>query len=255
MPPDAGALSDTLPPPPLLSPQRASLFLDLDGVLAPIEPAPEATAPDPERTRLLKRLRKVFEGRLAVLSGRTIAEVDRICEGAAVAVAGVHGLERRRADGSIVCREVHVALAGVASPLEAFAAARPGVRIEHKRGALALHYRQAPDAAGAAEALARELAESHGLALQPGKMVFELKTPGSDKGSALADFQAEAPFAGHRPIMLGDDLTDEHAFRAAIRGGGFGVLVGPDRGTAALYRLGDVGAVFTWLQTVGEVHT
>ena len=252
MPTDALTLPDVLTPPPLVAIDGAALFLDLDGVLAPIAPAPEAVGPDPRRTRLLSRLIEVLDGRVAVLSGRTIEEIDRICQGAARAVAGVHGLERRRADGVCIRLETAPGLAEAAAELEAFAAARPGLRLETKRGALALHFRQAPEAEADARALAGALADRHDLMLQPGKMVFELKTPGADKGSALADFMAEAPFAGHAPVMLGDDLTDEHAFQAARRLGGFGVLVGPPRDTAARHRLADPAAVADWLAVLAE---
>ena len=78
-------------------------------------------------------------------------------------------------------------------------------------------------------------------------MVAELRTPGPDKGDALAAFMAEPPFAGARPIFVGDDLTDEHGFAAAAALGGFGVLVGPARPTQARARLDDVEAVHAWL--------
>ena len=86
-----------------------------------------------------------------------------------------------------------------------------------------------------------------GLAFQAGDHVFELRTPGADKGDAVRAFMAEAPFAGARPIYVGDDLTDESGFRAAEKLGGFGVIVGTRRPTAAHYRLANVEAVLDWL--------
>ena len=97
---------------------------------------------------------------------------------------------------------------------------------------------------------AKTPAQETGLALQPGSMVLELKTPGADKGVALTAFMAEAPFQGATPIMVGDDLTDEHGFEAAEALGGFGVLVGPERPTAARYLLDDVPAVLDWLDQI-----
>ena len=91
-----------------------------------------------------------------------------------------------------------------------------------------------------------------GLTMQPGNMVIELKTPGASKGTALKAFMAEAPFLGATPVMLGDDLTDEHGFRAAAELGGFGVLVGPPRETAATFGLPDVSSVLAWLEAVEE---
>lgn len=251
MPADAAHAVPPLSPPPAL-PERPALFLDMDGVLAPITPTPGGVRPDARRSRVLERLLKRVDGRLAVLSGRTIAEIDRICEGVVPCVAGVHGLERRGADGRVRRLEPHPALGRVHEALEDFARERPGVLIEDKALGVTLHYRQAPDQAGAARDLARGLAETHGLTLQPGDMVQELKTPGADKGRALAAFMAESPFSGAAPIMTGDDLTDEFAFAAASRLGGFGVLVGPPRETAAVHGLADSGAVMDWLESLAE---
>ncbi len=131
-----------------------------------------------------------------------------------------------------------------------FAADRPGVIVEDKAISTGLHYRQAPASAADALTLATDLAESTGLTLQPGHMVLELRTPGSDKGGAVTAFMAEAPFLGAVPVMLGDDQTDEAGFRAAEALGGFGVLVGPIRRTAARYSLRDVPEVMDWLEAV-----
>ncbi len=234
------------PPPPL--PDRPALFLDMDGVLAPITATPHAVGPEPRRRRMLLRLLDRLDGRVAVLSGRTIAEIDRICEGVVPCVAGVHGLERRGADGRIRRLDPHPALSAVHEDLEAFARERPGVLVEDKTLGVTLHYRQAPGFGREARDLARRLAHHHGLTLQPGDMVQELKTPGADKGRALTAFMAETPFSGAVPVMAGDDLTDEFAFAAAADLGGFGVLVGPPRATAALHGLADPAAVMDWLE-------
>ncbi len=253
MPSDAGTLALSLPPPPERL-DRAALFLDLDGVLAPLAATPDAVGPDARRTAVLRLLDERLDGRLAIISGRTLAEIDRISGAAAPSASGVHGLERRRRDGSL---ENHPASPGVRvaiAAFSAFASRRPGVIVEDKGVSAGLHFRLAPDVAGDAGRLARDLADETGLSLQPGSMVLELKTPGADKGSAITAFMAEAPFRGATPVMLGDDLTDEHGFRAAAALGGFGVLVGPSRDTAARYRLDDVDSVMTWLEAVAETR-
>ena len=122
--------------------------------------------------------------------------------------------------------------------------------VEDKGVSAGLHYRLAPEAEGEAARLAQQLEADTGLSLQPGHMVLELKTPGATKGTAVQAFMAEAPFKGAVPVMLGDDLTDEHGFRAAEALGGFGVLVGPVRETAARYGLSGVDAVLDWLEAV-----
>lgn len=236
----------------MLPPVRAdvSLFLDMDGVLAPLAPTPDAVKPVSRRTSALKAVEDRLAGRVAIISGRTIIEIDRISDRALTAASGVHGLERRRGDGSIERGPADESIAHVLEAFNEFAAARPGMIVEDKGVAVGLHYRQAPDQAGAAEALARRLQVETGLTLQPGHMVLELKTPGASKGTAVTAFMKEPPFNGAIPVMLGDDLTDEDGFEAAAVLGGYGVLVGPARRTAARYRLENVDAVLTWLEAV-----
>ena len=245
----SGAIASRLPEPPAVL-QKPALFLDLDGVLAPLAPTPDAVRPDARRTAVLTRLTDRLDGRVAIVSGRTLGEIDRISDGAARAASGVHGLQRRRGDGSLVNQAPDPAVRRAVAAFAAFAADRPGVIVEDKALAAGLHYRQAPGVSAEALALAASLAEETGLALQPGSMVLELKTPGTDKGAALTAFMAEAPFKGSIPIMLGDDLTDEHGFIAAEALGGFGVLVGPPRETAARFGLSGPDAVLDWLEGV-----
>lgn len=247
----AGETAPLLPPPPTRL-RRPALFLDMDGVLAPLAATPDAVRPDPRRTAILRRVAARFDDRVAILSGRTLAEVDRLSEACLLSASGVHGLERRRADGSMVRAGASPAVRDVVAAFTAFARDRPGVIVEDKAVSAGLHYRGAPAQAAAAEALAQRLAGETGLALQPGDLVVELKTPGTDKGTALAAFMTEPPFAGAVPVMLGDDLTDEFGFAAANALGGFGVLVGPRRETAARFGLPDVAAVLAWLDAVVE---
>jgi trehalose 6-phosphate phosphatase len=250
MPSDTATLVESLPAPPVAMGHPLALFLDLDGVLAPMAPTPDAVLADPRRTAVLTRLDQSLHGRLAIVSGRTLGEIDRIAGGAAPSAAGVHGLERRRRDGAVNRPPASPGVAKALAAFRRFAADRPGVLVEDKGISTGLHYRQSPASADEALVLARNLAEATGLTLQPGHMVLELRTPGADKGGAVTAFMAEPPFAGSTPVMLGDDLTDEAGFRAAEALGGFGVLVGPHRATAARYGLRDVAAVMDWLEAV-----
>ncbi|AQR63022.1 trehalose-phosphatase [Brevundimonas sp. LM2] len=236
--------------PPVTMSRPVALFLDLDGVLAPLAETPDAVLSDPRRTRAVQALDQALAGRLAVVSGRTLVEIDRIAGGAAPAAAGVHGLVRRRRDGSIVEIEPSAAVIDAVSAFRDFAAAHPGVVVEDKTVSAGLHYRAKPGVEAEALALAHALAERTGLVAQPGKLVVELKTPGADKGTAVAAFMAEPPFLGAMPIMVGDDLTDEAGFRAAEALGGFGILVGDPRETAARHGLPDVADVLTWLEAL-----
>ena len=209
--------------PPVLDLAGTALFLDLDGTLAPIVARPQDVGPDPRRTAILADLVRRMDGRVAILSGRTLAEIDHILDSA-------------------------VRPADVAAAFQDLAARSPGLLVETKGLSVALHYRQAPDQAADVLALAQQWSDRTGLKLQPGHMVVELRTPGPDKGDSLATFMAAAPFKGAIPVFVGDDLTDEPAFRAARDLGGAGVLVGPRRNSAATHRLEDVSAVLDWLE-------
>jgi trehalose 6-phosphate phosphatase len=237
-----------LPAPKPLRLEETALFLDLDGTLAPIAARPQDVRPDPRRTSLLERLNRALGGRLAVVSGRTLADVDRILEGRVKAVAAVHGLVLRDPDGVLTAAEPHPALGEATRRCREFATRDSGLIVEEKGLSVALHYRLARGQAQAAQALTRALAAETGLFLQHGDMVEELRTPGPTKGDSVASFLKLAPFAGARPVFVGDDATDEHGFEAVRAVGGAGVLVGPGRPTAARFRLPGVEEALAWLE-------
>lgn len=228
--------------------EGVALFLDLDGTLAPIAERPEDVRPDPRRTGLLERLSGELEGRLAVVSGRSLDDIDHILEGRVTPVAAVHGLVRRDVNGVIGQAAPHPALAAAREAICAFAAQDPNLIVEDKGLSLTLHYRLAPRFGQAARDLVDGLARETGLAYQPGDMVAELRTPGASKGDSIRAFMSEQPFAGAMPVFLGDDFTDEHGFFAVRALGGYGILVGPERRTTASYRMADVDAALAWLE-------
>lgn len=237
-----------LPPPKPLRLAGAALFLDLDGTLAPIAARPQDVRPDPRRTRLLEQLKATLDGRLAVVSGRTLADVDRILEGCVTCVAAVHGLVRRDCEGGLHERPPHPGLAAATAALREFAARDSGLIVEEKGQSVALHFRLARHHAQGARAIARRLAAETGLALQDGDMVEELRTPGPTKGDSVRAFMETPAFSASRPIFVGDDVTDEHGFAEVARLGGVGVLVGPARQTHARYGLACVDDVMAWLE-------
>ena len=240
--------SELTEPPPLAAFVRPSLFLDLDGTLADIQPLPQDVKPESWRSRLLRSLQTRLDGRLAVISGRTLSDVDAILEHSVTAVAAVHGLVRRASDGEIAATSPHPGLEGAVRDAEDLVRRHPKLKLELKGPSFALHYRQAPELAGRVMDAAQTLADRWGLRMQPGDMVVELCTPGPDKGSAILDLMRTAPFQGSVPLFLGDDLTDEAGFKAVRSLGGLGVLVGARRPTAAAARLGGVDAVRAWLE-------
>lgn len=241
-------LSVELPAPQPLRLDATALFLDLDGTLAPIAARPQDVRPDPRRTDLLERLVEALDGRVAVVSGRTLDDIDRILEGRVTAVAAVHGLVRREADGALSETPPHPELAAVIRRCREFARRETGLIVEDKGLSVTLHYRLAPAQGMAARRCAEELAAATGLVLQHGDMVEELRTPGPTKGDSVATFLDAPPFAGARPVFLGDDATDEHGFEAVQEHGGLGVLIGPNRPTAASRRLQGVEEALAWLE-------
>lgn len=235
-------------PIPLIPLANAALFLDFDGTLAPIVDSPASVKPSPGTIGLLQRLGSALDGRVAIVSGRPIHDIDRLISGVTSCVSGVHGLERRTPGGAVQTVAPHPAVPDAQAVLEALARARPGLILEPKGASVALHYRQAPGAEDAVLEAAGRLAEATGLRLQAGSMVVELRTPGPDKGEAVNAFMREAPFKRAVPIFIGDDLTDEPAFEAASALGGFAILVGERRPSFAQYHLADPGAVICWLE-------
>lgn len=237
------------PPSTLLN--GASLFLDLDGTLLDLLDRPDAVVADDDLRTLLLRLSTRLAGRVAVVSGRSLAQLDAILGPVAhaIALSGSHGCEHRWR-GASEQPERPASLDRATAQFGAFAAARDGVMLEEKSLGVALHYRLAPDAGTEARALADALARDTGLQLQDGKMMVELRCPGSDKGSAVRRLMGHPPMAGTIPVFLGDDITDEAAFEAARALSGAGVLVGPPRETAAAFRLADPAAVRAWLAEI-----
>lgn len=236
-----------------------ALFLDVDGTLLPIAATPEAVQPDPALLPLIERLRRASGGALAVVSGRSLASLDRLFAPLRLAAAGLHGRERRRADGSLVPHpEASALLQRLRPRLAAYAEARAGLLLEDKGGSLALHYRQAPERGPALRRFARRLGRIEPeLQVLMGRKVVELQPRGADKGKAIEAFLAEPPFAGGRPVFAGDDTTDEHGFAAVNALGGLSLRV-VDQETrrratsAARYSLAGVGAMHRWLEAVAE---
>jgi trehalose 6-phosphate phosphatase len=239
----------SLPRPPELRAGDIALFLDVDGTLLEIAHEPGAVKVPARLRRILERLVSATGGALALVSGRSLEQLDRLFFPLCLSAAGLYGLERRnlglKAERATPDAAV---LERVRARLAAFAAAHKGVLLEDKGLTLALHYRKAPELADAAAATAAAaVAESRGgLVLLHGKMVCELKPPGVDKGRAIAAFLEEPPFAGRLPVFAGDDVTDEAGFVTINQWRGVSIRIG-GAPTAAAYGLPNVPALHTWL--------
>ena len=216
-----------------------ALFLDFDGTLVEIAERPEAVRVAPDLGATLARLGERLGGALALVSGRAIAVLDGFLAPHRFDAAGLHGIERRVAGRLFPCRpEEHPALRASVASLSGDLRSMPGVLIEDKGCSVAVHWRMAPEHAGEAERVARDLAArlGPGYRLQFGKAVAEILPARSGKGAAILSFLSEAPYAGRRPVFIGDDLTDEHGFAAVNARGGVSVRIGPGP-TEAGFRL------------------
>lgn len=238
-------------PPTALPLDRHALFLDLDGTLLEYAPQPRAVTADAPLLSLLETLSRRCDGAVAFVSGRSIDTLDQLFAPLRLPASGLHGFERRDARGA---RTQHAppsaqTLADARQQLAHLAQRDPGLRLEDKRFALALHFRQAPQLEAeiieAARAVAARL--DGGLELVFGPKVVELSPRGVSKASAIAEFMAEEPFAGRRPLFVGDDASDEPAFEWVNGAGGISVVVNPSGPTAATTRLRSVREVRTWL--------
>ncbi len=235
-------------PPPLSQWERPSLFLDFDGTLVAIADHPQAVEVSATLPGLLTRLNDFLDGRLAIISGRAIADLDRFLDLPSVSVAGSHGGELRMGNSRSIQAMASPMPSSIASSLNELAAQRSNLLVESKPFSVAIHYRAQPELGPEVLEYATSLAETAGLTLKPGKMVVELVMPGVDKGRAVGTFMQMPTFKGSRPIFVGDDMTDEDAFRSVLDLEGGGVLVGRERETAAIWRLPAVSDVYHWLE-------
>lgn len=235
-------------PPPLselVARGPLALFLDFDGTLVEIAGSPDAIVVPVDLSDRLSALSDRLGGRLALVSGRGIVDVESHCGTLAIAVAGSHGAARRMA-GSRDTGLLEPLPAAVVAEIEQFALAN-AVAFERKPHGAALHSRGAPEREDDCLAFMVALAGQHGLVAKRGKMVVELVQPGADKGAAVDAFMALDPFAGATPVFVGDDITDEDGFAACLRLGGFGIAVGERESALARYSLADPAAVQDWL--------
>jgi trehalose 6-phosphate phosphatase len=239
----------TLPSPPAGLLEGAALFLDFDGTLIELAETPDAIEVAPSLAPLLGRLRDRLAGRVAIVSGRSLSDLERYLPVSDIAFSGSHGLELRLPGGAEFPLHAPRELDEVLARVRSFADERHGLLVEEKPAGVALHYRRAPQEAQRVGDFMEMLARQQSLTVQRGNMVVELRPAGADKGDAVRAFMGEPEFAGSHPIFLGDDLTDEHAFAAVDSLGGAGILVGAERVTAARYRLPSVKAVAEWLET------
>jgi trehalose 6-phosphate phosphatase len=221
--------------------EKAALFLDVDGTLLDLAPRPGAVVVPPSLIESLARAEKALDGALALVSGRSIEDLDRLFAPLRLCASGVHGAQSRFAphgseapstDADGLPRRLWMALTEVLFDF-------PGTFAENKRYSFAVHYRTVPMLEAALREALILLLAAHAdldLIMIHGHSVFEIKQHGFDKGKAIERFVARKPFSGRVPIFIGDDTTDEAGFAAVVRLGGHAFAVGAPRpGTSFVF--------------------
>jgi len=240
-----------------LNPGTIGLFLDVDGTLLDIAPRPEAVEVKASLLDDLAAVERALGGALALVSGRPVAELDRLFAPLRFAASGVHGAElRRRPDGPIASlapgRLGNDAWCALCRLLREF----PGSYAENKEVSFAVHY---PDPGTDIDHLKRALSHlmerveepDRPLRLIAGRAVFEIQLHGFDKGRAIGRFMTASPFRGRKPIFIGDDEIDRAGFDTALALGGLAFSVGTElSGLSGTFAGPD--AVRTWLHGLGR---
>ena len=222
------------------------MFLDFDGTLAPIQDNPDTVVLGLDDSALLLSLSKWLGGALAVISGRGLADLSKRIPIDLLRL-GNHGLFIAE-PGLRVPEAPPITPPELLKQIEALCNSVKGVRVEPKGPVIAVHYRAAPEHGDRlGKALQQILEPVDGYKLQHGKFVYEAKPEKANKGIALTETMSRAPFSGRRPVMFGDDTTDEDAFVAAHAMGGTSVKVGVGE-TKAHHRLDDVSSVYEILK-------
>lgn len=230
-----------------------ALFLDVDGTLLDIAPEPDAVQVTPDVKDIVAALREGLAGAIALVSGRSLANLDKLFAPFHLPAAGQHGVELRRLD--VVTRlPEDPNLSRIASELARFAADRPGILVEDKGYSIAVHYRQAPLEYEPLRDRIAQLMQERGetLDLLSARMAFDIKPKEANKGRAIEWLMAKPPFNGRVPVFVGDDTTDEDGFRAVTKLNGHAVKVGFEGETCATYRVSSPTELRAWLRAAAS---
>jgi trehalose 6-phosphate phosphatase len=222
---------DLLPAPAGIMPDldETALLLDIDGTLIELAPTPRDIIVPPKLGPTLLALHDRLDGALALVSGRSLTDIDVIFAPLQFPAVGGHGAEMRLStDEEAVDTHAPPMDNDLKRRFIAISQLSPGILLEDKGYSIALHYR---------------LARTHGHELQdrvmricaadptevevlPGKAVIEVKSPMINKGTGVRELMRHPPFRGRRPIFIGDDVTDEAAFAVLPEFTGVGFSVG-----------------------------
>src|SRR3982751_4728305 len=234
MPPqqDDDELPDAVPVPGALVPHlsECALLLDIDGTLLDFAPTPREVWVPPGLAKTLNRLLEKTSGALALVSGRSLNDIDLIFAPDEFPAVGGHGAEMRiTIDNESVATHAPPMDKELKKRLAAIAQLSPGILLEDKGYSLALHYRLAPHAEKAiyeAVSLIRADLPNAPIEVLPGQCVCEIKHSGFNKASGVRELMTHEPFRGRRPVFIDDDVTDESVFAIMPDLGGQAFSVG-----------------------------
>jgi len=233
-----------------LSDAPLAIFLDVDGTLLDLAERPDEAVTPPGLVATLARTERKLGGALALISGRSIEDLDRLFKPLHLRAGGIHGAEIRfDPDGPVTPTPAAMELPqSLCAALAREVAAFPGAFVENKRFSLVVHYRLAPAAELPLRKIVTRFISSSPIAVEvlDARCAIELKPPGYDKGHAIAAFLSLPAFHGRTPIFVGDDTTDESGFALVAARGGLAYSVGRPR-PGAIGLFAEPPAVRDWL--------
>jgi trehalose 6-phosphate phosphatase len=233
--------------------ERWALFLDVDGTLLEIAETPRDVRVPSTLKPLLVSLSFRLDGALALVSGRTLNDLDHLFAPLRFCAAGMHGSERRDAAGRVFRPQLDpCCLNDAREHLQQFTSQHEGLLLEDKGHGLAVHFRGAPHLSWEVLTAVNLACQQAGscFMVQAGKCVFEIRPAACSKGTAIRAFMQRPPFADRLPIYIGDDLTDEDGFAVVNEIGGISIRVGEGQGSLAQHSLPGVRHVLRWLESI-----
>jgi trehalose 6-phosphate phosphatase len=237
-----------------LSNAPLALFLDVDGTLLDLAERPENVVTPSGLIATLAGAERKLAGALALISGRSIDNIDRLFTPLRLRVSGVHGAEIRFDPDGSAARSVagdlpQSLLTALRRAVEPF----PGVFVEDKRFSFTVHYRLAPAAEQSVRRIVKQVVESLPIAVDvmDAHCAIEVKGPCFNKGGAIAAFLSTSTFDGRKPIFVGDDTTDESGFALVSARGGLAYSVGSPR-PGAVNAFSGPRAVRAWLAAFAD---
>lgn len=228
-----------------------ALFIDIDGTLLEMAPTPDAVVVPAGMVQMMGDLERTMGGAIALSTGRSVAEADKLFAPLKLITSGVHGTEARSEAGGKVTIMVPAVSANLLDEIMAVAAMSADIIVEVKGAGVAVHYRKVPELRSALETELGKIAERRDtLVLRPGRRVLEVIPKGYSKGAGLASLMRHPPFEGRQPIMIGDDYGDESAIRMAQELGGFGLKVAGEYFPAEEADFAGVAEARAWIAAV-----